>query len=105
MKTPFKNSTEKALPIFLMLATVLLLGFGCKTPKPTSDPLAGFRIYVNHDPDQTIAKNYQNYIQTLSPEETGRVGTIQFFEDGTGHHAIEIIIGIKGRLWRHVLIY
>jgi hypothetical protein len=84
---------------------IFLCGFGCSSSKPAPDPLAGFRIYVNHDPDQTVTKDYQDYIQTLSPEERRRLGPIQFFEDGTGQHAIDIVIGINGRLWRHVLIY
>jgi hypothetical protein len=76
---------------------------GCSS-KPTPDPLAGWHA-ASKNPDQTIDSDYKNYIQTLSPEEKRSVGLTHFYEDGTGQHAIEIIIGINGRYWRHILIY
>jgi hypothetical protein len=73
--------------------------------KPTPDPLAGFKIDFNHDPNQIIEKDYQDYIQKLSPEERNSAGYTQYFEDGTGQHAIKITRGINGTVWEHVLIY
>jgi hypothetical protein len=104
MTTPFKNPLNSFAPVFLVLMAIFVFGFGCNTSKPTTDPLAGFHA-ASKNPDQVVTADYQNYIQTLSPEEKRNVGPIQFFEDGAGQHAIEIGIGINGRWWRHVLIY
>jgi hypothetical protein len=106
MKTQFKNPVKSFAPVFLMLMTMFLLGFGCNTSKPTPDPLAGWNIdFSQPGPgDIIIAKDYKAYIKTLSSEER-KSPSVHFFEDGTGQHAVDIIIGINGRWWRHVLIY
>jgi len=31
--------------------------------------------------------------------------SLHFFEDGEGQQAVNITIGLKGRYWRHILIY
>ncbi|HEX3890323.1 MAG TPA: hypothetical protein VHX90_05675, partial [Verrucomicrobiae bacterium] len=74
------------------------------SPKPTPDPLAAFHA-ASKNPDQIVEKDYQDYIQTLSPEEKKSARANGYYEDGTGQHAVEIIIGINGRWWRHILIY
>jgi len=82
-------------------------GFGCSSSKLTPDPLAGFHVSSlgNLDSNKAITDDYKAYIQTLSPEEKKSMGSTTFYENGTGQHAIEIIMGINGRYWRHVLIY
>ena len=84
---------------------MFLCGFGCSSSKPTSDPLAGWQIDFNHEPDLAITKDYQDYIQKLSPEEKGyALPIVHYFKDRTGQHAIQITIGL-GTDWEHVLIY
>jgi hypothetical protein len=86
---------------------MFLCGFGCSSPKPTPDPLAGFHVSSlgNLDNNKAITDDYKAYIRTLSPEERKYLGTIFFYEDGTGQHAVEITIGLNGTWWEHVLIY
>lgn len=93
--------------LFLAMAAMLVLGFGCNTSKTTPDPLADFHwsSLVNLDNNKAITDDYKSYIQTLSPEEQKRAGPIFYFEDGTGQHAVQIRIGINGTSWEHVLIY
>ena len=84
-----------------------VVAVGCVTPKPTPpapNPLAGWN-FENHEPDQAVTNDYRDYIQKLPHEEGKYAGPIHYFEDGTGQHAIMIMIGINGTVWRHVLIY
>jgi hypothetical protein len=85
--------------IWILLAACVWV-VGCATP----NPLAGWKVYF-HEPDQTITNDYQDYIQKLPPEERKYAGGIQYFEDGTGQHAVKIEIGLNGTWWQHVLIY
>jgi hypothetical protein len=100
MKTQFKNPINNFVPVFLMVAAMFILGFGCKTP----DPLAGFHP-ASKNPDQIIEKDYQDYIHKFSPEERKYTGPISFFEDGTGQHAVVIEVDLNGTAWNHVLFY
>ncbi len=74
--------------------------------KPPSDPLAGWQPadYIAQ-PNETIVRDYQDYIQKLPSEERKYAGLIQFFKDGTGQHAIKIIVPLKRTEWDHILIY
>jgi hypothetical protein len=91
----------------LTLASVFGFGFGCSSSKPMPDPLAGFHTSSlgNLDSNKAITDDYTAYIQTLLPEEKKYTGPIQFFEDGTGQHAIQIQIALNGTWWFHDLIY
>ena len=94
--------------IFCLFLAVFVCGFGCTASKPTPDPLAGWQKDYTPDPsDQFIEKDYNDYIQTLSPEEKKYIGPYPatFFKDGTGQHAVKIEIGLNGVWWEHVLIY
>jgi hypothetical protein len=88
------------------LFAVLVCSFGCTAPKPTPDPLTGFHA-AGKALDQSIVNDYQNYIQHLSPKEKQNLGPYPalFLEDGTGQHAVKIVIGMDGNVWEHVLIY
>ena len=90
-----------------MLVTMLLMGFGCNTSKPTPDPLTGFHFSSlnNLDSNKTITDDYKDYIQKLPPEEKIFATLDYYFEDGTGQHAVLITVGLNGTNWRHVLIY
>ena len=109
--TNMKNQSEVLINRFTillaMLTTMLVLGSGCNTSKPEPDPLAGFHMsdLQNLDNNQTITANYKAYIKTLSPDEQKYAGPILYFEDGTGQHAVKILIGLNGTVWEHVLIY
>ena len=106
MKKQLKDSINKFALTFLMLMSTFIMGCGCNTSKPTADPLAEFHPCFKIL-DQSIVNDYQNYIQTLSPEERKNLGPspVSSFEDGAGQHAVQIKIGINGTVWLHVLIY
>jgi len=91
----------------LALCVMIISGCSCSAPKatPTPDPLAGFHAaYGKVDP--SIVTDYQNYIQSLSPEEKKYMGPSLFFEDGTGQHAVQIETDINGiDRWYHILFY
>ena len=70
-----------------------------------SDPLAGWKVDLDHDPDQAILNDYQAYINDLAPKLKNGVGPMQYLEDGSGQHAILIAIAQNGTDWGHVLIY
>ena len=109
MKTPFKNPINNFAPAFLMLMAMFLLGFGCNTSKPTPDPLAGWKIMHGknaEDLDKTLAGDYQSYIQNLPPNEKNYVGSIFFFEDETGQHAVTFEVDKYGKdVWNYYLFY
>lgn len=90
---------------FVLLATLVFAG-GCVT-RPARDPLEGWRYsgLTKLAANKAITDDYQDYIQNLSPEERRLVGWVEFFEDGTGQHAVKITINWHGTWWRHVLIY
>jgi hypothetical protein len=86
---------------------MIFSGCSCSAPKPTPDPLAGFHEADLRDlhSNKIITDDYNAYIQTLSPEERRHTSPTRIFEDGSGRHAVDVIIGINGRGWRHILIY
>ena len=89
---------------WILLAAFILVG-GCATQTP--DPLAGWKPLFGREYeqlDEAIRGDYQNYILTLTPKER-QSPSVHFYGDGTGQHAVEIIIGLNGRWWRHILIY
>jgi len=89
------------------LCVMVICGFSCSAPRPTPDPLSGFHVsdLQNLDSNKVITDDYKNYIHILSHEEQKFIAGIEYFEDGTGQHAIKITIGLNQRNWRHVLIY
>ena len=92
--------------IFCLSLAAFVCGFGCTVSRPTPDPLNGF--HQSHKVlNPSIVSDYQHYVHNLSEEEKQNLGPspFNFFEDDAGQHAVEITIGIKNRVWRHVLIY
>ena len=71
----------------------------------TTNPLVGWKVDFNHEPDQVIVIDYQNYIQKLPPDEKKFAYPNHFYEDGMGQHAVQIEIPLNGTWWEHVLIY
>jgi hypothetical protein len=110
MKTQFKNPINNLAPIFLVLMSMFVLGFGCNTSntsdtsKPIPDPLAGWKMDFGQ-PDSTITKDYQDYIQKLPSEEKRSARANGYYENGTGQHAVQIEVALNGTWWNHVLIY
>ena len=90
--------------IICLLLVVFVSGFGCTSSKPSPDPLAGWQADFKQ-PDQSIEKDYQDYIQTLSSNEKPYVQVIQYLKDGNGQHAVVIEVDLKPNAWNHVLIY
>jgi len=89
--------------IFFVLLAASVCWTGCEMFASHADPLAGW-LAASKNPDKIIEKDYQDYIQKLSPEERQSPG-LDCFEDGTGEYAVRITIGLNGTNWRHVLIY
>jgi hypothetical protein len=89
----------------LALSISVIFGCTCAAPKPIPDPLAGWSFDFNHEPDQTIVRDYQDYIQKLSSDERTSSRVSQYLKDGKGQHAIVIEIALNGTWWKHVLIY
>jgi len=100
---------------FGILLVLLLLMSDCRfllhpinsTFARHSNPIADWpgSSLVNLEQNQTIREDYQKYIKKLPPKERNRVGSVLFFEDRTGHHAVQIEVNWKGTRWQHVLIY
>src|SRR5271154_1033698 len=89
----------------LALCMMILSGCSCSAPKPTPDPLAGWKLCQSQDPkylDQAITDDYKAYIQALSPEEQKFATYDNDFEDGTGQHAVLITVGLNHTDWRHI---
>src|SRR5438445_654139 len=84
-----------------------------KTPRPGQSVLPkGWKMDWSQDPDKfdkAIKDDYQDYIHKLSPKEGQYMGSVRFFEDGTGKYAVQIEIYFHG--WfanytrAHFLIY
>jgi len=95
---------------FIILLSAFALVVGCAAPKPTPDPLAGWKPIFGREyekVDGAVKCDYQDYIQILPTEERNRasLSPIFLFEDGTGQHAVRFTIGLNGIVWEHVLIY
>jgi hypothetical protein len=90
---------------YILLATFVLV-VGCEY-KPPPDPLAGWNLDFSPPgpSDKIIEKDYQDYIQKLSPEEKRNVSPLHVYKDGTGQHAVDFAVGVNGRYTRHILIY
>lgn len=101
MKTSIKYSINFFGLTFLALCAALVWSVGCATP----NPLAGWKVNFDHDLDQTIVKDYQDYIEKLPPKEKKFAYLNHTFENGTGQHAVQIEIPLNGTWWEHVLIY
>ena len=91
-----------------MWAAFALFG-GCFSPKSTSDPLASYHWTSLSDLEnnKAITEDSKNYIQTLTPGQR-RGYSLNYYANGTGKHAVEIIIVEKGTIttrWKHILIY
>jgi len=84
---------------------MFLCGFGCSSSKPTPDPLAGWKMDFAPQLDPVIAKDCQDYIQKLQPDEKKSAQVNGYYNDGTGQHAVQITIALNGTWWRHILIY
>src|ERR1700693_2030326 len=91
----------------LALSAALFSGCSCSAPKAISDPLASVHIAALYTPDtnKAVTDDYKDYIQKLSPDERTHIAGIEFFEDGTGQHAVKITIGLGRTDWEHILIY
>lgn len=90
---------------FSILFAALIYMAGCVT-KPAADPLAGWKIDLNDQPDDTIVKDYQDYIRNLPPKlRHNAQGPFWFFKDGSGQHAIKMEIALNGAYYEHLLIY
>jgi hypothetical protein len=102
VKTPIKNA--QLLFSILLVIVVWTVG-GCATSTP--DPLTAWKpdFDFSREADQEIVSDYQDYIKELPLRQSGFVGSVDFFKDETGQHAVNIKIGRNGTWWDHILIY
>ena len=108
----------------ILLAT--LLAVGCVAPKPTPDPLAGWKSVgkVGYKPGKMsaeisplpgfkeISDDAQNFVNNLPVDKDYParrwcywIQDLGFYEDGTGQHAVGFRIPHDGTWWRYALIY
>ncbi|HTA94895.1 MAG TPA: hypothetical protein VK769_02105 [Verrucomicrobiae bacterium] len=99
MKTIFKWPNH--FWFALALCAMIFSGCSCSAPKPTPDPLAGWKPDFHEQPNEAIEKDFQDYNQ----KEGLHSYPDDFLEDGTGQHAITFQVGVNGTWWRHILIY
>src|ERR1700733_1716378 len=104
-----RNRFMKCMSKYIVVILILLAGLveGCKerTSKPVPDPLAGWRSSGTVQSNKSIADDYQDYIKNLSLNQDDFIFSEDFYEDGTGQHAVDIKIGENGQWWYHVLKY
>jgi hypothetical protein len=109
MKTPVRHFINHFGLMFLFLLAAVVWNIGCAGFVHHSDPLAGWNVDFDHQPDQVIVIDYQDYIQKLPAKQREAAYIKHFYKDGTGQHAVQIEVGINGIVngtWReHVLIY
>jgi hypothetical protein len=106
MNIQIKNCINHWGLTFLVLCTAFFWAVGCVT-RPHPDPLAGWKPDLTPRPsDQFIEKDYQDYIQKLSPKEKKYLGPVFYFENEAGQRAVRIETDINGTdCWYHILFY
>ena len=96
-------------PALYLAMLPLLCVLGCASPKKEQpqDPLRGWHFFSETKVAKDITDDYQAYIQELPAKEKYYVpgGSIFFFEDDTGRHAVRIEIPLNGIWIDHVIIY
>lgn len=105
MKTSIKQLINHFGLTFLVMLTAFVWAVGCAGLGHHPDPLAGWKVDFHYPPNQTIVNDYQDYIQKLPPGEKKYLGPSEYFEDGTGQHAVRISVLLNGTEWAHILIY
>ena len=95
-----------------LVALVIIIVTGCNRPSnsaapgpPAVDPLAGWKMVLDAQPDATINKDSKDYIQKLSLTSRDFVMSSSLYEDASGEHALDIQIGVDGTWWHHILFY
>jgi len=107
MHTPINNPTKCFWLIYPILLAALVWTAVCASQTP--DPLVGWHVSSLNDLDlnKAINDDYRDFIQKLPAKERDYVGTTDFFEDGTGKHAVSIDVfsNHTNAAWRYALIY
>ncbi|SRR6266404_5765991 len=103
---PFTFSILLAVSLLLSGCTFLLHPIN-STFAPHSNPIEGWHFASLDDLDnnKAMSSDYHDYANKLPPNERKHVGSVFFFEDGKGQHAVQIEVSLNGTSWRHVLIY
>jgi hypothetical protein len=90
---------------FVILLAASTCWTGCEMFASHTNPIAGWKVVPVETPDKAITKDYQDYIQQLPAKERKFTGALLFLENGTGQHAITIIVNLYGTEWTYVLVY
>jgi hypothetical protein len=70
--------------------------------------LAGWKVLFSAEIEKlnpSIKNDFQEYIQSLPPNERESANYVHYYEDGEGQHALRFEVPINGVDWAHVLIY
>ena len=99
----WKNFQHRFAFCFLLAALGGLAG--CTVPRP--DPLAGYHFcsLKNLQSNEAINDDYKNYIQNLHLGKRSFIGALDYFENESGQHAVDIKVGVDDMWWEHVIIY
>jgi ABC-type oligopeptide transport system substrate-binding subunit len=71
-----------------LLLAMCVLAFGCAIHS-AEQPFPGWRSNSAYHPDKIITDDYENYIQL---HKISGVFETLYFEDGTGRHAVELVV-------------
>ena len=107
MKAPVKHFISRFGLTCLALFFTLLWTGGCATWR--SDPLAGWKVDFQHEPDRAVLSDYQQYMQQLLLNKNlyANPDIALYLSDGTGRHAINVEVFVKGKnaSWHYAIIY
>jgi hypothetical protein len=92
---------------FYILLAASFYWTGCEMFASHTNPIAGWQSssLTNFGSNKAISDDFQTYINRLPPKLRNGVGPMQFYQDGTGQHAVMVEIALNGTDWAHVLIY
>ena len=93
----------------LLIACLTLTGcsFAYEELSSHTNPIPGWRSCSldSLDKNKAISDDYQAYMKTLKLTWRDFVNGHDYYEDGTGQHAVTISLGLDGTYWTYVLIY
>ena len=56
-------------------------------------------------PADTVVTDYNAYIEKLPKAERPGVSDVKYYIDGTGRHAVAVLVIVGGTPWTHLLVY
>ena len=76
------------------------------TPAATTVPEALKGWKATQDlPDDTVVTDYNAYIEKLPKAERPGVSDVKYYVDGTGRHAVAVLVNVGDTQWTHLVVY